>query len=75
MFEAGDLLMVPFPFSDQTHSKRPPVLALTAPDTQGDFIGCPVTSRDRWIHSRPLLPTDMATVHCHFQVGFEATGS
>jgi hypothetical protein len=43
MFEAGDLLMVPFPFTDQTHAKRRPVLALTAPDNYGDFIACPIT--------------------------------
>ena len=61
MFEAGDLLMVPFPFTDGTQAKRRPVLALTAPDTQGDFIGCPITSRDRWVNSRPLLPDDMAS--------------
>jgi len=61
MFETGDLLMVPFPFTDQTHAKRRPVLALTAPDIYGDFIACPITSRDRWINSRPLLPGDLAT--------------
>ena len=47
MFEAGELVVVPFPFTDLSSAKRRPVLALTAPDTQGDFIGCPVTSRDR----------------------------
>jgi mRNA interferase MazF len=59
MFEAGDLLMVPFPFTDQSSAKRRPVLALTAPDAQGDFIGCPITSRGHWTHSRPLLPADL----------------
>lgn len=32
MFERGDLLLVPFPFSDLSAAKRRPVLALTAPD-------------------------------------------
>jgi len=32
MFERGDLLLVPFTFSDLSASKRRPVLALTGPD-------------------------------------------
>ena len=32
MYEAGDLLLVPFAFSDLSTSKRHPVLALTPPD-------------------------------------------
>ena len=47
MFERGDLLLVPFPFSDLSATKRRPVLALTEPDRYGDFIAIPVTSADR----------------------------
>lgn len=61
VFKAGDLLPVPFPFTDLSSSKRRPVLALTAPDDQGDFIACPVTSRSRWVAAQPLLPADMVT--------------
>jgi mRNA interferase MazF len=32
MFERGDLLLVPFPFSDLSATKQRPVLALTALD-------------------------------------------
>jgi mRNA-degrading endonuclease toxin of MazEF toxin-antitoxin module len=59
MFDPGGIVMVPFPFTDQTRSKRRPVLALTAPDAQDDFIGCPITSRDRWPNARPLLAADV----------------
>jgi len=45
MFEAGALLLLPFPFSDAVTTKRRPVLALTAPDEYGDFIGMAVSSR------------------------------
>jgi mRNA interferase MazF len=31
MFERGDLLLVPYPFTDLSAAKRRPVLALTAP--------------------------------------------
>ena len=59
MFEAGELVVVPFPFTDLSSAKRRPVLALTAPDTQGDFIGCPVTSRNHWAAARPLFAAVM----------------
>jgi hypothetical protein len=45
MFERGALLLVPFPFTDLSAAKRRPVLALTAPDSYGDFIALRVTSR------------------------------
>jgi mRNA interferase MazF len=59
VFEPGELVMVPFPFSDLSSAKRRPVLALTAPDSLGDFIACPITSRGRRSHARRLLPDDL----------------
>lgn len=45
MYDRGDLLLVPVPFSDLSSSKRRPVVALTVPDGHGDFVAMPVTSR------------------------------
>lgn len=45
MFERGDLLLIPFPFSDLSAAKKRPVLVLTRPDAYGDFIALAVTSR------------------------------
>jgi mRNA interferase MazF len=59
VFEPGELVLVPFPFTDLTSTKRRPVLALTAPDSMGDFIGCPVTSREGRSQARALLPADL----------------
>lgn len=44
MCQPGDLVMVPFPFSDLDVTKKRPVLVLTVPDGRGDFIGLAVTS-------------------------------
>ncbi len=40
----GDLVLIPFPFSDLNATKKRPVLVLTAPDRHGDFVGLAVTS-------------------------------
>ena len=59
MPERGDLLLVPFPFSDLSATKRRPVIALTAPDGYGDFIALPVTSRPHVQHGVRLTPVDL----------------
>jgi len=45
MFEAGALVLLPFPFSDASSTKLRPVLVLTKPDEYGDFIGMAITTR------------------------------
>ena len=40
----GDLVGIPFPYSDMATKKRRPVLVVTSPDRRGDFIGLAVTS-------------------------------
>jgi mRNA interferase MazF len=59
MPDRGELLLVPFPFSDLSASKRRPVLALTAADRYGDFIGLPVTSRPQTEHGVALTDADL----------------
>jgi len=59
MFERGELLLVPFPFSDLSATKRRPVLALTSPDAYGDFIALPVTSRPQAEFGIPLNSADL----------------
>jgi mRNA interferase MazF len=61
MFERGDLLLVPFQFTDLSAVKRRPVLAVTAADNYGDFIAIPVPSRPQAEHGLPLAAADMLT--------------
>ncbi len=44
IFSPGDLVGIPFPYSDLTAKKRRPVLVLTSGDRHGDFICVAVTS-------------------------------
>jgi mRNA interferase MazF len=61
MPDRGDLLLVPFPFSDLSAAKRRPVLALTASDSYGDFIALPVTSRPQAEHGLPISSADLTS--------------
>ena len=61
MPERGDLLLVPFPFSDLSAAKRRPVLALTGVDRYGDFVALPVTSRSQHEHVLPLTAADLVS--------------
>jgi mRNA interferase MazF len=61
MPERGDLLLVPFPFTDLSAAKRRPVLAITAADRYGDFIALPVTSRPQTEHALPIATPDMVS--------------
>lgn len=56
----GDLVFVPFPYSDLTTSKKRPVLVLTAPDRHGDFIGLAVTSVQTNAHAVRIESADLS---------------
>jgi mRNA-degrading endonuclease toxin of MazEF toxin-antitoxin module len=59
VFERGDLVLITFPFSDLSAAKKRPVLMLTRPDANGDFIALAVTSRPQTDHGIALDPADL----------------
>lgn len=61
--EAGSLVVIPFPFSDLTATKRRPVLLLNNPDSYGDFIAMPVTSQAGHPKTILIRTLDMQTGH------------
>ena len=55
MFDRGDLVLIPYPFTDLSTQKKRPVLVLTKPDKHGDFTALPVTSRGHHSQSIQLM--------------------
>ena len=47
MFEKGDIILIPFPYSDLTGSKKRPALIISNPNLKGeDKICCLITSNN-----------------------------
>jgi mRNA interferase MazF len=61
MPERGELILIPFPFTDLTAAKRRPVLALTGADSYGDFVALPVTSRPQTEHGLAIAAADLVS--------------
>ena len=59
MLEAGSIALLPVPFSDQSATKKRPVLLLTDPDAYGDFIAMPITSQAGQPNTLPINQADM----------------
>lgn len=60
-FVSGDVVVVPFPFSDLTQAKRRPALVITALEGD-DVILCQITSKAvKDIYSLPLDENDFET--------------
>ena len=58
---AGDVVIIPFPNSDLSQSKRRPALILAAAD-RGDFLFCQITSKQYGdFHALPLKEYDFVS--------------
>lgn len=49
--DAGSIVLVPFPYTDLSASKRRPVLLLTDTNERGDFIAMALTSKPQVTHA------------------------
>ena len=58
MPQPGEVLLIPFPYTDLKSSKRRPVLVLRAADTFGDFLAAAITSQPGHADAIPLNQSD-----------------
>lgn len=59
-FRAGDLVLLPFPFTDLSSQKRRPALVLRDSDLRGDFVALAITSQRQDLAAALIEPTDLA---------------
>ena len=59
MFEIGQLITIPFPFSDMKNAKPRPVIVISLPDDYGDFICLAVTSKPQHVNAIAIVQADM----------------
>lgn len=59
--KTGDIVLIPFPFTDLSSSKLRPALLLTNPDRDGDFIAAAVTSKAGHDASVPLHTSQLSS--------------
>ncbi|MGE4532781.1 type II toxin-antitoxin system PemK/MazF family toxin [Halomonas sp.] len=55
--EPGDIVLIPFPYTDLTSHKRRPVVLLDTPDERGDFPCLAITSRPQHTQAIALAPS------------------
>ncbi len=60
IFDVGTIVLVPFPYSDLSASKRRPVLMLTGVNDRGDFIAMALTTKRRTTNSVALTKGPLA---------------
>jgi len=62
-YECGDIVLIPFPFSDLTTTKKRPVLIPTPQDRHGDVVMLAITSQASQDHIIPIRNQDLADGH------------
>lgn len=62
-FRSGEIVLLPFPFSDHSARKKRPVLVLSQPDARGDFASLAITSKTTHEKAFALVPEHLYHGH------------
>ena len=58
MYQPSEVVLLPFPFTDLSASKKRPVLILKKPNFQGDFLAVQITSQSGFDNALMLQQDD-----------------
>ena len=58
MYQPSEVVLLPFPFTDLSASKKRPVLILKKPNFQGDFLAVQITSQSGYENALVLHQDD-----------------
>ena len=58
MYQSSEVVLLPFPFTDLSASKKRPVLILRKPNFQGDFLAIQITSQPGYENALALHQDD-----------------
>ena len=58
MYQPSEVVLLPFPFTDLSASKKRPVLILKKPNFQGDFLAVQITSHSGYENALVLHQDD-----------------
>ena len=59
MYQPSEVVLLPFPFTDLSASKKRPVLILKKPNFQGDFLAVQITSQSGYKNALVLHQDDL----------------
>lgn len=59
MYQKSDIVVIPYPFTDLSSNILRPVLMLSKPNSQGDFLAVQITSKSGYDQAEEIQASDL----------------